>query len=160
MFERTILWDLRNWANKSKRKPLIIRGARQVGKTTIIDEFGKEFDLYLPLNLDKISDLEFFSKEAGVNQIYESILISRRLQKPRGRVLLFIDEIQNSANAVRSLRYFFEEMPELYVIAAGSLLETLLHRHISFPVGRVEYLALHPCTFSEFLGAMGEIPLQ
>jgi predicted AAA+ superfamily ATPase len=160
MFQRNALNDLRNWAQKQNRKPLIIRGARQVGKTSLINEFGKEFDLYLTLNLDKKMDSDFFAKETSVNEIFESILVSKRLQKPEGRVLLFIDEIQNSVNAVKMLRYFYEEMPGLYVIAAGSLLETLLNKHISFPVGRVEYMAMRPCTFSEFLGAMGELPLQ
>ncbi len=160
MFKRNVIHDLRNWAGKENRKPMVIRGARQVGKTSLVDEFGKEFDLYLSLNLDKKSDQVFFSKETAVSQIFESILVSKRLQKPRGRVLLFIDEIQNSSFAINSLRYFYEEMPDIHVIAAGSLLETLLHRHVSFPVGRVEYLALRPCTFSEFLGALGEYPLQ
>ena len=72
------------------------------------------------------------------------------------RTLIFIDEIQNAPEAVKVLRYFYEKRPDLYVIAAGSLLESLMDRHISFPVGRVEYMALHPCTFTEFLGALGE----
>ncbi len=160
MFERTAMLSLRRWANKKNRKPLVIRGARQVGKTSLINEFGKEFDLYLTLNLDKKQDLDFFSKETSPNQILESIFISRRLQKPKGKVLFFIDEIQNSAIAIKSLRYFYEEMPEIHIIAAGSLLETLMQSKVSFPVGRVEYLALRPCTFFEFLGAMGEFPLQ
>lgn len=74
-------------------------------------------------------------------------------------MLFFIDEIQNSSIAIKSLRYFYEDMPELYLIAAGSLLESLMQKQVSFPVGRVEYLALRPCTFSEFLRAMGELPL-
>lgn len=160
MFERTAMLSLRRWANKKNRKPLVIRGARQVGKTSLINEFGKEFDLYLTLNLDKKQDLDFFSKETSPNQILESILISRRLQRPKGKVLFFIDEIQNSAIAIKSLRYFYEEMPDIHIIAAGSLLETLMQSKVSFPVGRVEYLALRPCTFFEFLGAMGEFPLQ
>jgi len=122
--------------------------------------FGKEFDLFISLNLDRKADLDFFSKETPVTQIFESILITRRLQKPRGKVLFFIDEIQNSSSAIKALRYFYEDMPELYLIAAGSLLESLMQKQVSFPVGRVEYLALRPCTFSEFLGAMGEIPLK
>jgi uncharacterized protein len=160
MFERLAINELRSWAGRKNRKPLVIRGARQVGKTSLINEFGKEFDLYLSLNLEKKSDREFFSNEAPVSQILESILVTRRLRKPEGKALLFIDEIQNSAHAIGSLRYFYEEMPELYIIAAGSLLETLLHRQISFPVGRVEYLALRPCNFYEFLGALGEFPMQ
>jgi len=160
MFERNAIYNLKAWAKKPNRKPLIIRGARQVGKTSLINEFGKEFDLYISLNLDRKADLDFFSKETPVNQIFESILITRRLQKPRGKVLFFIDEIQNSSFAIKALRYFYEDMPELYLIAAGSLLESLMQKQVSFPVGRVEYLALRPCTFSEFLGAMGEIPLK
>jgi len=160
MFERKAIQYLKVWSKKKNRKPLIIRGARQVGKTSLINEFGKEFDLFISLNLDKRADLDFFSKETSVIQIFESILISKRLQKPRGSVLFFIDEIQNSPIAIKSLRYFYEEMPEIYIIAAGSLLESLLQKQVSFPVGRVEYLALRPCNFSEFLGAMGELPLQ
>lgn len=158
MFERIAIHYLRAWAKKKSRKPLIIRGARQVGKTSLIDEFGKEFDHYISLNLDRKSDLDFFSIETSATQIFESILISRRLQKPKGKVLFFIDEIQNSSIAIKSLRYFYEDMPELYLIAAGSLLESLMQKQVSFPVGRVEYLALRPCTFSEFLHAMGELP--
>lgn len=156
MFQRSALHDLRKWAGKANRKPLVIRGARQVGKTSLINEFGKEFDLFLTLNLEKKADRDFFLTEAPVQKIFESALVSRNLRKPKGRVLLFIDEIQNVPYAIQSLRYFFEELPEIYVIAAGSLLETLLNRQISFPVGRVEYMALRPCTFSEFLGALGE----
>lgn len=160
MFKRTAIEHLREWARKKNRKPLIIRGARQVGKTSLINEFGKEFDLYISLNLDKEADLNFFSRETPVNQVIESILISKRLQKPKGRVLFFIDEIQNSSIAIKSLRYFYEDLPDIYLIAAGSLLESLMQKQISFPVGRVEYLALRPCNFSEFLGALGELPLQ
>ncbi len=160
MFERSVIHYLRAWAKKKSRKPLIIRGARQVGKTSLIDEFSKEFDHYISLNLDRKADLDFFSKETPVTQIWESILISRRLQKPKKRILFFIDEIQNSSIAIKSLRYFYEDMPEIYLIAAGSLLESLMQKQVSFPVGRVEYLALRPCSFSEFLGALGELPLQ
>lgn len=160
MFQRNAINYLRNWAQKENRKPLVIWGARQVGKTSLIKEFGKEFDLFIHLNLDKKADAFFFERELQVTEIFDSILVSKRLTKPKGKVLLFIDEIQTSSVAIKLLRYFFEEMPELNVIAAGSLLETLFNKQVSFPVGRVEYLALRPCTFSEFLGAMGEIPLQ
>lgn len=159
MFKRNAIQYLRAWAKRTTRKPLIIRGARQVGKTSLVEEFGKEFDLYISLNLDKKEDLDFFSREASVTQIFESILISKRLPKPAGKVLFFIDEIQNSSIAIKSLRYFYEERPDIYVIAAGSLLESLMQKQVSFPVGRVEYIALRPCNFSEFLGAMGEFPL-
>jgi predicted AAA+ superfamily ATPase len=156
MFARNAIFSLREWAGKTNRKPLVVRGARQVGKTSLINEFGKEFDLYLPLNLEKKQDREFFIGGAPVKQIFESVIVSRNLRKPKGRVLLFIDEIQYVPYAIQSLRYFYEELPDIFVIAAGSLLETLLTRQISFPVGRVEYMALRPCTFTEFLGAIGE----
>lgn len=159
MFHRDAIIYLRNWAQKETRKPLIIRGARQVGKTSLISEFGKEFDLFLHLNLDKKKDAVFFEKELPVQQIFESILVTNGLTKPKGRVLFFIDEIQNSSVAIKLLRYFYEEMPEIYVVAAGSLLETLMNKRTSFPVGRVEYMALRPCTFTEYLGATGEIQL-
>ena len=81
------------------------------------------------------------------------------LIKIDGTVLVFVDEIQNSSIAIKTLRYFYEELPGIYVIATGSLLETMLNRQISFPVGRVEYMALRPCTSGEFLGAVGEAPL-
>jgi len=97
MFERVAIHDLRAWAGRKNRKPLVIRGARQVGKTSLVKEFGKEFDLFLSLNLEKKADREFFSNEATVSQILESILVTRRLRKPEGKTLLFIDEIQNSA---------------------------------------------------------------
>ena len=159
MFQREAIKYLRHWAQKENRKPLIIRGARQVGKTSLINEFGKEFDLFLYLNLDKKKDAVFFEKELPVQQIFESLLVTNGLTKPKGRILLFIDEIQNSPVAIKLLRYFYEEMPEIYLVAAGSLLETLINRQVSFPVGRVEYMALRPCTFAEFLGATGEIQI-
>ena len=84
------------------------------------------------------------------------LLLYCNKEKKEGRILVFIDEIQNSPAAVQKLRYFYEECPEIFVIAAGSLLERLLASGISFPVGRVEYLAMHPCSFLEFLNAMGE----
>ena len=156
MFERNIVKELRTWAEKPNRKPLILRGARQVGKTTIINEFGKEFDTYLYLNLEKKSDAAIFSENDQVETILQSIFFLKGKEKTAGRTLLFIDEIQCVPKAVALLRYFYEDMPQLHVIAAGSMLQSLIRQRISFPVGRVEYLSLHPCSFIEFLGAMGE----
>ena len=160
MFQRNAILLLHDWKTRPNRKPLIIRGARQVGKTTLVNEFAKEFDTYLHLNLEKSADNELFDKNDTVEDILTSIYLLQNKRKINGSVLLFIDEIQNSARAVALLRYFYEELPHIYVIAAGSLLESLMDRHINFPVGRVEYLALRPCSFSEFLGAVGETELK
>jgi predicted AAA+ superfamily ATPase len=156
MFNRRIITSLREWANNPKRKPLILRGARQVGKTTIVQEFAKEFDMFLHLNLERQADKSAFEANDTPKDVLVAIYLLKNKERKQGRTLLFIDEVQNSKKAVAMLRYFYEDMPGLFVIAAGSLLETLIDVHISFPVGRVEYLALRPCSFSEFLGAIGE----
>jgi len=156
MFERRIILSLREWANSSRRKPLVLRGARQVGKTTIVEEFAKEFDTFLSLNLEKKADKAVFEANDAPEDVLTAIYLLKNKERKAGRTLLFIDEVQNSKKAIALLRYFYEELPELFVIAAGSLLETLIDVQVSFPVGRVEYLALRPCSFSEFLGAIGE----
>ena len=156
MFYRRILTTLREWAESSRRKPLILRGARQVGKTTIVEEFAKDFDTFLHLNLERETDKKVFEANDSPEDILTAIYLLKNKERKQGRTLLFIDEIQTTPKAAASLRYFYEDMPELFIIAAGSLLETLIDKHISFPVGRVEYLALRPCSFSEFLGAIGE----
>ncbi|MDR4988646.1 MAG: AAA family ATPase [Bacteroidales bacterium] len=156
MFQRNVMNALRVWANKNDRKPLILRGARQVGKTTAVKEFGKEFDAFLYLNLENRPAQELFNSHDDISDILTAIFLFCNQRKTEGRTLLFIDEVQHSPRAVALLRYFYEELPELYVIAAGSLLESLINKSISFPVGRVEYMALRPCSFAEFLGAVGE----
>lgn len=160
MFYRNAIADLRRWADKENHKPLILRGARQVGKTTLVDEFGKEFDVYLKLNLEKNTDHGLFESSPDIHELVTAIYLLNNKPKTEGRTLLFIDEIQNSPKAVEQLRYFYEEVPGIHVIAAGSLLESLIDKHISFPVGRVEYMALRPCSFNEFLGAIGEDQLK
>lgn len=156
MFKRTIISQLAHWMDDPHRKPLILRGARQVGKTTVIHEFGRQFENYLYLNLERQEANALFELALPLKDILPLIFAHCGLQRKNGRTLLFIDEIQNSAKAVASLRYFYEELPEIYVIAAGSLLENLVDVHVSFPVGRVQYMALRPCSFQEFLGAIGE----
>ncbi|MDR1543698.1 MAG: AAA family ATPase [Prevotellaceae bacterium] len=156
MFYRKVLISLREWAESKHRKPLVLRGARQVGKTTIVEEFAKYFDDFLRLNLEKIADKTVFEANDTPEDVLSAIYLLKNKEKKQGRTLLFIDEIQVSKKAVALLRYFYEDLPDLYVIAAGSLLETLIDVQVSFPVGRVEYLALRPCSFSEFLGAIGE----
>lgn len=152
--------SLREWADSQYRKPLVLRGIRQVGKTTIIEEFAKEFDTFLPLNLEKPADRAVFELNDTPKEVLSAIYLLKNKERKQGRTLLFIDEVQISKKAVNLLRYFYEDLPELFVIAAGSLLETLIDVHVSFPVGRVEYLAMRPCSFSEFLGAIGENQIQ
>jgi len=156
MFTRSILSYLRHWKNKPGRKPLILRGARQVGKTTVVNIFAKEFDNYIYLNLELKRDSALFDENLDVQDIFQSILLSKNISPANGSILLFIDEIQNSPQAIKSLRYFYEEMPHIHVVAAGSLLDVLLGTYaLSFPVGRVEYLYMYPLTFREFLQAQG-----
>ena len=156
MFYRTATNHLKAWVKKENRKPLIIRGARQVGKTTVINMFSKEFDQYIYLNLDKPEELKLFENDYSFQDLLMTLFLYANKKRSEGKTLIFIDEIQNSSNAVKNLRYFYEEAADLYVIAAGSLLETLIDKQISFPVGRVEYLAMRPCSFKEFLIACNE----
>lgn len=156
MFYRNLLLKLRQWAINPERKPLVLRGARQVGKTSIVLEFGKEFENFLHLNLEEGESKSLFDDKSGIDELMTSVFLFCNKKKKPGRTLLFIDEIQYSPEAVARLRYFYEKAPDIHVIAAGSLLESLIDNTISFPVGRVEYLAVRPCTFNEFLGAMGE----
>ena len=160
MFQRNALSQLRKWKDKKGRKPLILRGSRQVGKTTLVNEFSKNFDTYLNINLEDERAVELFNSSKGVDELIIAIYLYCNKPRRSGQTLLFIDEIQNSVKAVSILRFFYEQHPELHVIAAGSLLESLMDTQISFPVGRVEYMAIRPCTFTEFLGAMGETELQ
>jgi uncharacterized protein len=156
MFNRDILGELKKWATKPNRKPLVMRGARQVGKTTAIGMFSEDFDQYISLNLEKTSEKEIFEKDYPFSDLLTTLFLFAGKKRTGGRTLIFIDEIQNSPKAVALLRYFYEEASDLYVITAGSLLETILDRKISFPVGRVEYMAMRPCSFREFLFATGK----
>ena len=155
MIQRKALEYLLQWKESSNRKPLVLRGARQVGKTTLVEEFSKNYDVFLHLNLEKENDRILFEQNNDVKELIISIF----LQKNRineGTVLLFIDEIQFSKPAVAILRYFYEEANDIHVIVAGSLLETVIDvRKISFPVGRVDYLPIRPCSFLEFLNGVG-----
>jgi len=157
MLNRSILHTLRDWKIKPDRKPLVVRGARQVGKTTAIDIFGRDFDTYIYLNLDLSEDRKIFREDLSVSELFQAILVIKNIDLQQGSTLLFIDEIQNSPVAVKMLRYFYEDKKDLCVVAAGSLLEIMLERSdISFPVGRVEFLYLYPLSFREFLEAKKE----
>lgn len=156
MFKRNILKKLSGWAEKKDRKPLILRGARQVGKTTAIHLFSKRFDQYLYLNLEIKEERKIFEQDYPIEELLQAIFFYKNQVKHEGAILLFIDEIQACPSAVPYLRYFYEAFPDLFVIAAGSLLETRIDTHISFPVGRVEYLVMKPLSFREFLRALSE----
>lgn len=160
MFYRNAIAELREWAQRENRKPLILRGARQVGKTTLVNEFAKDFDVYLKLNLEREADFNLFESNMEMDELLTAIYLLNNKPRKKVKTLLFIDEIQNSPKAVAKLRYFYEEVSHIHIIAAGSLLENLIDKHISFPVGRVEYMAVRPCSFNEFLGAIGESELK
>jgi len=153
MFKREILDELGKWKNKEFRKPLVIRGARQVGKTTTINMFSEQFNQYIYLNLEKEEERQIFEQNYSFPDLITNLFIYAGKERNGGETLIFIDEIQNSPKAIALLRYFYEEANDLFVITAGSLLESIMDRKISFPVGRVEYMAIHPCSFKEFLYA-------
>lgn len=127
-----------------------------MGKTTLVKMFAKDFDNYVYLNLEENDNARLFTADVSFEDLLAGIFFKAGISQGSSRTLIFIDEIQSVPKAVQTLRYFYEKRPDIYVIAAGSLLESLMGRHISFPVGRVEYMSLHPCTFVEFLSAIGE----
>ena len=156
LFSRLIIKKLQNWAVLPDRKPLILRGARQVGKTVAVQLFGKQYDHFINLNLDIQQEGDIFRRNLPVHDIYQAILLKHKIPSDGKPVLLFLDEIQNCPEAVEMLRYFYEKLPDVLVIAAGSLLEIALHKkNISFPVGRVEHAFMYPLSFQEFLTAQG-----
>lgn len=157
MFSRTITESMRRWAEMPARKPLVVRGARQVGKTTAVDLLAREFDQYVSLNLERQADSVLFNRGLSVDDLFQAILLKENVAGQQGRMLLFLDEIQACPKAIEYLRYFYEDLPGVHVIAAGSLLEIVLSRAgLSFPVGRVEHCFMHPLSFREFLAALGD----
>jgi hypothetical protein len=156
VFKRAVLKDLRQWAAQTRRKPLILRGARQVGKTTAVEIFSADFDTYVDLDLERREDAELLERGLSVRELIQAIYLAKNTAPSQGRTLLFIDEIQNSANAMAMMRHFYESAKDIHVIGAGSLLEAMIRDdQKSFPVGRVQYLFMYPLTFEEYLGAIG-----
>lgn len=157
MFPRDILQEMKKWRVKDTRKPLIIRGARQVGKTTVVRQFSTEFQHFIYLNLELPADQKPFKDFSNFETLLQAVFfLKNKSLAERANTLVFIDEIQEVPEALQYLRYFYEEAPDVPVIAAGSMLESLFNPDISFPVGRVEYLVIQPVSFPEFLGAIGE----
>lgn len=157
---RLIEDSLLRWKQARRRKPLIIRGGRQVGKSWSVEKLGRDhFKSILKIDLEKRADLHaIFEHDLSSSAILQQLEVAGQQQIIAGETLLFIDEIQACPRALMALRYLYEEVPELHVIAAGSLLEFAL-ADISFPVGRVQFLNLYPMTFAEFLLAGGNEPL-
>ncbi len=159
MFERiAIKLSSPNGRKKEVVSHWFCEGLDRWVRQTLVKLFAKEFDTYIYMNLKEKEYAELFAAELFFRR-YVLAGIYLKANEPMDfgkRTLIFTDEIQNEPKAVQTLRYFYEKHPEIYVIAAGSLLESLMGRHISFPVGHVRSMALHPCTFVEFLRAMGQ----
>ena len=155
-YKRNIDAKLLEWKDSVRRKPLLIRGARQVGKSTAVRQLGKEFKYFVEVNLESQPSIkQLFTKDIDVHRTCEAISATMGIPFVAGETLLFIDEIQVSQEAIMSLRYFKEDYPELHVIAAGSLLEFALEELPSFGVGRIRSLYMYPFSFDEFLLAQG-----
>jgi predicted AAA+ superfamily ATPase len=151
---------LLTWQWSSSRKPLLIRGARQVGKSTAVRNLSKQFDYFIEINFDEQPEYQnLFANTSDIGDLIEQLAIITQTEIIEGRTLVFLDEIQASLPAISKLRYFYEKKPNLHVIAAGSLLEFALSELPSFGVGRVRSLFMYPFSFIEFLGALNEKPL-
>jgi hypothetical protein len=157
MFNRKIIKYLEDWKEKRDRKPLVLRGARQVGKTCAVLLFGqKHFQDLIHINLDNIEHLRLFRQDLSLRE-FEDVIKIKFKKELNPSTLIFIDEIQNSFALIKLLRFFAEERRDLFVISAGSLLEAKIKKEgFSFPVGRVEFAYMYPLDFFEYLGAKRE----
>ncbi|MBP5228684.1 MAG: ATP-binding protein [Bacteroidales bacterium] len=155
--ERIIDRYLKEWAERSVHKPVLLRGARQVGKSTAIRHLGESFKYYVEINLERLPIYkELFKNDLDVNRIVPQMAAMYGTPIIPKETLLFIDEIQESREAIMALRFFKEDMPDLHVIAAGSLLEFALEDIPTFGVGRIHSMFMYPMSFDEFLLANGE----
>ena len=156
-YERIIDRYLSEWATRPVHKPILLRGARQVGKSTAVRHLGESFKYYVEINLEKQSNyIDLFKKDLDVTRIVPQMAAMCGTPIVPNETLLFIDEIQESQEAIMALRYFKEDMPNLHVIAAGSLFEFVLDEIPTFGVGRIHSMYMFPMTFDEFLLANGE----
>ncbi|MDR1182376.1 MAG: AAA family ATPase, partial [Bacteroidales bacterium] len=155
---RAIDQELIAWKKAAKHKPLLLRGARQVGKSSTVKELGKQFDSFLEINFEakgSESAKAVFERSSNPKQICDELSLIYDIPVVPGKTLLFLDEIQSCIPAISSLRFFYEDYPEQHIIAAGSLLEFALEELPSFGVGRIRSLFLYPFSFDEYLRAMG-----
>lgn len=159
--ERFQFEKLITWKKSNGRKPLIIRGARQVGKTWLMKQFGeREYTATAYINFESSKTLQnLFANDFDIKRIITAIQIETGVQINPEHTLIIFDEIQECEGAITSLKYFFENAPQYHILAAGSLLGVALHQHTSFPVGKVDFLDLHPLSFGEFLLALDKKPL-
>lgn len=155
---RKALDFLREWKQRDSRKPLVIRGARQVGKTWLMKEFARtEYENFAYINFESNRQARnLFLDDFEISRILLGIQIATGVKPEPGKTLIIFDEVQEAERAITSLKYFYENAPEYHVVAAGSLLGIALHQDTSFPVGKVEFVDLYPLSFVEFLNAMGE----
>ncbi len=154
---RNIDQQLISWKEEPLRKPLLLRGARQVGKSSAVRHFGKSFKYFAEVNFERHKAVKsFFQGDIDVRMIAQKIANYINVPVEEGKTLLFLDEIQECPEAIMALRFFKEDYPELHVVAAGSLLEFTLQELPTFGVGRIHSLFMYPMTFDEFLGANGE----
>jgi predicted AAA+ superfamily ATPase len=155
--QRNIDKDLLEWKNSGSRKPLLLRGARQVGKSSSIRELGKQFDYFFEINFenkDFASAKKIFERHSNPHLICDDLTALYETPIVAGKTLLFLDEIQSCTDAISALRYFYEQMPDLHVVAAGSLLEFALRQIPSYAVGRIRSVYMYPFSFGEFLQAL------
>ena len=159
--ERFAMHELKRWKNKQGRKPMLIRGTRQVGKTWLMKEFGKnEYAQTAYVNFESSKLLKtLFTDNFDIQRIITALQIETGVQINAENTLIILDEIQDAEGAITSLKYFCENAPQYHIIAAGSLLGVALHKHTSFPIGKVEFLDLFPLSYAEFLLALNQQPL-
>jgi predicted AAA+ superfamily ATPase len=156
--KRNIDSDLLEWKISAGRKPLLLRGARQVGKSSAVRELGKKFEFFVEINFenkDRAAAQKIFEVHSDPKIIVDELSVMFETPIIAGRTLLFLDEVQTCTDAILSLRYFYEQMPDLHVIAAGSLLEFALWKIPTFGVGRIRSMYMYPFSFEEFLQALG-----
>lgn len=158
--KREIDAELLKWSKETSRKPLLMRGARQVGKSSAVRELSKNFEFFLEINFEEQKKVHsLFEGDLSPQELCDNFSLMYNIPVKAGRTLLFLDEIQACLPAISSLRFFYEKLPDLHLIAAGSLLEFVLEKIPSFGVGRIRSLFVYPFSFNEFLSANGETPL-
>ena len=156
--ERFAIKKMLAWKQSSRRKPLILKGVRQVGKTWILKEFGKRYYKNVAyFNFDENEEFkQFFETTKDVSRILQNLMLASGQQILPGETLVIFDEVQDAPKVINSLKYFCENAPEYHIACAGSLLGIALAKPSSFPVGKVNFLQIDPMTFSEFLLANGD----
>ncbi|WP_165008471.1 ATP-binding protein [Neisseria yangbaofengii] len=156
--QRKIIQSLEKWKQNPSRKPLIIQGARQVGKTWAIKHFGKQsFEQVAYINFDNNSRMKtLFTGDYDINRLILGLKIESGVDIQAQNTLIIFDEVQEVPQALSSLKYFYENAPQFYIVAAGSLPGISLHHQVSFPVGKVDFLPMYPMDFHEFLTVLGK----